>query len=81
MSSAECWIWQCFLRYEDHWCKVGKAVVNMIQNICLLIHVFHNDRIYSTECYDPQHKKPSEGQQKYHMQMIKKTDQIYLLDE
>ena len=46
------------------------GLINMIQIICLLIHVFH-DIICSTECYDPQHamiRKPSEGQQKYHMQ-------------
>ena len=39
----------------------------MIQIICLLIQVFHNDIICSTECYDPQYQKPSEGQQKYNM--------------
>ena len=33
----------------------------------MLIHVFHNDIIYSTD-YDPQYQKPSEGQEKYHMQ-------------
>ena len=40
----------------------------MIQTICLLIHVFHSDTICSTEYYDPQCQKSSEGQQKYHMQ-------------
>ena len=40
----------------------------MIQTICLLIHVFHSDIIWSTECYDPQFQKPPKGQQKYHMQ-------------
>ena len=40
----------------------------MIQTIFLLIHVYHNDTICSTECYNPQYQKPSEGQQKYHMQ-------------
>ena len=40
----------------------------MIQTICLLIHVFHSDTIYSTECYDPQYQDPPEGYQKYHMQ-------------
>ena len=40
----------------------------MIQTICLLIHEFHNDTICSTEFYDPQYQKPSEGQQKYPMQ-------------
>ena len=40
----------------------------MIQTICLLIHVFLNDIICSTECYDPQYQKPPEGQQNYHMQ-------------
>ena len=34
----------------------------------MLIHVFNNDIIYPTECYDPQYQKPSEGQQEYHMQ-------------
>ena len=43
-------------------------LLNMIQTIYLLIHVFRNDIICSTECYDPQYQKPSEGQQKYHMQ-------------
>ena len=32
------------------------------------MHIFRNDIISSTECYDPQYQKPSEGQQKYHMQ-------------
>ena len=40
----------------------------MIQTICLLIHVFHSDTICSTEYYEPQCQKSSEGQQKYHMQ-------------
>ena len=40
----------------------------MIQTICLLINVIHNDITYSTEIYDPQYEKPSEVQQKYHMQ-------------
>ena len=44
------------------------AMIHMIQTICLLIHVFRNDIICSTESYDPQYQKPSEGQQKYHMQ-------------
>ena len=30
--------------------------------------LFHNDIICSTECYDPQYLKPSEGQRKCHMQ-------------
>ena len=40
----------------------------MIQTICLLIDVFCNDIIYSTECCDPQYQKPSKGQQKCYMQ-------------
>ena len=40
----------------------------MIQTICLLIHAFHNDTIYSTEYDDPRYQKPSEGQQIYHME-------------
>ena len=40
----------------------------MIQIVCLLIHVFHSDTIFSTEWHDPQRQKPSEGQQKYYMQ-------------
>ena len=48
--------------------QIAYGLLNMIQNICLLIHVFRNDIISSTECYDPQYQKPSEGQQKYPMQ-------------
>ena len=40
----------------------------MIQTVCFLIHVFHNDTVCSTECYDPRYQKPSEGQKKYRMQ-------------
>ena len=39
----------------------------MIQTICLLIHVFHNNTLCSIECYDPQYQRSSEGQQKYHI--------------
>ena len=42
----------------------------MIQIIRLLIHIFHNGIICSTESYDPQYQKPSKGQQKYHMQSL-----------
>ena len=48
--------------------QIGYSLLNMIQIICLLIHIFHNDTICSTECYDPQYQKPYEGQQKYHKQ-------------
>ena len=40
----------------------------MIRTIDLLIHIFRNDIICSTQCNDPQYQKLSEGQQKYHMQ-------------
>ena len=33
------------------------CLLNMIQIIYLLIHVFHNDIICLTECYDPQYQK------------------------
>ena len=47
--------------------QIGYSFLNMIQTICLLIHVFHNNTLCSTKCYDPQYQKSSEGQQKYHM--------------
>ena len=49
--------------------EIAYDLLNIIQTICLLIHIFRNDTICSTECYDPQYQKPFEGQQKkYHMQ-------------
>ena len=54
---------------QNYWfIQIASSQLNMIQTICLIIHIFHNDIIYSTECYDPQYQKVSEGQQKYHMQ-------------
>ena len=44
------------------------VLLNLIQSICLLIHVFHNDTTYSTECHDPQYEISSEGSYKYYMQ-------------
>ena len=40
---------------------IAYGQLNMIQTICLLIHIFLNDIIYSTEFYDLQYQKPSEG--------------------
>ena len=40
---------------------IAYGQLNMIQTICLLIHIFPNDIIYSTEFYDLQYQKPSEG--------------------
>ena len=34
----------------------------LIDTNCLQFHVFHSDTICSTECYNPQYQKPSEGQ-------------------
>ena len=54
---------------QSHWLiQIAYSSLNMIQAISLLIHIFCNDIICSTECYDPQYQKPPAGQQKYHMQ-------------
>ena len=55
--------------------------LNMVQNLCFLIHIFHNDIIYSTECYDPQYQKPSEGEQKYHKQSYHQELSLFLLSD
>ena len=59
--------------------QIAYDLLNMIQTICLLIHIFHNDTFYSTECYAPHYQKSSKGKQKYHMQSYHYHHQELLL--
>ena len=72
-NRTSAWVFSCkFAVYIQNTClknTSGWLLLNMIHTICLLIHVFHNDAIYSTEYYDPQYQSLWRSTKKVHAKL------------